>query len=188
MKLKYPEHAYAPLWDNYVDFVRLPYLHSSTAVETPTGERPITELLDGDLLLDSEGNEVSLKKIFKIQPKVDYIRFGKGSLQRKEPNAEPKYDLYVSPSTWFLFKHNKAMDCENIMNGNSIARTSIEHPADVFLLTTEKGDYVRCCGIDLATLPHDDLIWWLSSETGGASMHVAQRAPNDVEWISFIRQ
>jgi len=93
IQLPYPEHVYAPLWQNYSDFVVLPYLHSSTVLETPEGEKPISTLKDGDVLLDSEGKEVILKKIFKVQPKLDFIRFGTGSLQCKEPNKEPSYDL-----------------------------------------------------------------------------------------------
>lgn len=184
----YPDHVYASLWENYSDFVVLPYLHSSTVLVTPEGDKSIAELKDGDVLLDYEGCEVPLKQIFKVQPKMEFIRFGNGSLQCKEPDKEPSYDLYVAPTVWFLYKHEKAMDCENIMNGNSISRTSIEVPADVFLLSTENGDYVRCGGIDIATIPQDALISWLLSPTGGADLHIAQRDPSgDNPWIPFSR-
>jgi len=184
-KNSYPEHPYASLWMKSWFTLVLPYLHSSTVVETTKGARCITELRDGDELLDAKGEPVALKKLLKIQPKVDYLRFGRGSLQNKETPLEPNSDLYLSPSCWFLYRHTKAMDCENIMNGNSIAKTSIEVPADVFLLCTEKGDYVRCAGVDLATIPHIDFVTWRFAR-GNAGMPTACRDPfDDNKWTMF---
>lgn len=187
--LKYPSHSYAPFWDLPLYFFTFPYLHSSTLLNRPGEEETqtvIDQLRDGDQLIDREGEPIVLQKIFKIQPKVDFIRFGKGSLQCKAPNFEPSFDLYVSPSCWFLYKHEKAMDCENIMNGNSISRTTIEDPADVYLLCTEKGDYVKCGCVEIATLPLDDFLAWLTKNPSAHQFKLAHRPDIDNdEWQMF---
>ncbi len=187
--LKYPSHPYAPFWDLPLYFFTFPYLHSSTRLNRPgemeeQQETLIDQLRDGDQLTDRKGEPIVLEKIFKIQPKVDFIRFGKGSLQCKAPNFEPSFDLYVSPSCWFLYKHEKAMDCENIMNGNSISRTTIEYPADVYLLCTEKGDYVKCGRVEIATLPLEDFLAWLTKNPSARQFKLAHR-PDNQEWQMF---
>ena len=185
LELQFPKHPFSKFWELPLYSFTFPYFHSSTIVSTPTGDRAIAELRDGDPLINAAGEVVTLSKLFKIQPKVDYIRFGRGSLQHKEPNQEPAIDLYVSPTSWFLYKHNKAMDCENIMNGNSISRTTIEMPADVFLLCTEQGDYVNCARVDFLTLPFCDLSAWLRTNPTSKDFVMAHRQPDKEEWSVY---
>lgn len=181
----YPDHPFAKSWLMPLYCFTFPYFHSSTFVSTPSGDVPIFDLKSGDFAFDAAGEQVEIKHVFKIQPKVDYLRFARGSLQHKEPNREPAFDLYVAPSAWFLYKHQKAMDCENIMNGNSISRTTISMPADVFLICTEKGDYVRCGRVELATIPWSDMAFWLYNNPTAKDFIMAHRPTAEEGWKVF---
>lgn len=181
----YPDHPFAKSWLMPLYCFTFPYFHSSTLVSTASEDVSISELKSGDFALDAAGEPVEIKYVFKIQPKVDYLRFARGSLQHKEPNREPAFDLYVSPSAWFLYRHQKAMDCENIMNGNSISRTTISMPADVFLICTEKGDYVRCGRVELATIPWSDMAFWLYNNPTAKDFIMAHRPTAEEAWTVF---
>lgn len=177
----FQDHPFYPACQKQIQV--LAFLHGTTLVNTPDGQKPIYELRKNDEIMKSDGEIIKVVELIKTLPQVNYIRFGKGSLQCRPPNQEPSMDLYVSPTAWFLYKHTKAMDCENIMNGNSISRTTIEMPADCFLILTEHGDYIKVADIDVLTYPYSLFLEWYRNQKGknSDSIIVAIKTP-EAKW------
>jgi hypothetical protein len=130
----------------YIQNFSLVCVHEDTHVLTKDGFKKIKDVRSGDIVYDLNNNEVTVEYNAKINITNEFISIGKGSIGENKPMN----DLLIRPGHPIWMK-DKEVDCDKLINGDTIKMIETEKKHFIYTLVTEKRLFVNMEDIYVCT-------------------------------------